>query len=177
MLKEQLFYQPKAETYMKLIILFGRSGQPQHARNLFNMMVEEGLEPTASRRAGGAIGLGGPSMPRQFAILEYCSKASKDPTNESKSYEKKKKGTWAWARSSFVKYNDIVERYGENVGDLFGLKTCIHLEIRCSLPTLRVIFLIVLKAEVASEEDLFFAHKVYEYIPLRTSCTGVFNYC
>ncbi|PWA92613.1 Pentatricopeptide repeat-containing protein [Artemisia annua] len=41
------FYQPKAGTYMKLIVLLGRSGQPQHARNLFNMMIEEGLEPTA----------------------------------------------------------------------------------------------------------------------------------
>lgn len=47
MLKEQPFYQPKAGTYMKLIVLLGRSGQPQHARNLFNMMIEEGLEPTA----------------------------------------------------------------------------------------------------------------------------------
>ncbi|PWA55888.1 Pentatricopeptide repeat-containing protein [Artemisia annua] len=41
------FYQPKAGTYMKLIVLLGRSGQPQHARNLFNMMIGEGLEPTA----------------------------------------------------------------------------------------------------------------------------------
>ncbi|GKA30269.1 pentatricopeptide repeat-containing protein [Tanacetum coccineum] len=47
MLKEQPFYLPKAGTYMKLIVLLGRSGQPQHARNLFNMMIEEGLEPTA----------------------------------------------------------------------------------------------------------------------------------
>lgn len=47
MLKEQPFYQPKAGTYMKLIVLLGRSGQPQQARNLFNSMIEEGLEPTA----------------------------------------------------------------------------------------------------------------------------------
>ncbi|XP_071706796.1 pentatricopeptide repeat-containing protein At3g06430, chloroplastic-like [Rutidosis leptorrhynchoides] len=47
MLKEQRFYQPKAGTYMKLIVLLGRSGQPQQARNLFNSMIEEGLEPTA----------------------------------------------------------------------------------------------------------------------------------
>nr|GEY54872.1 pentatricopeptide repeat-containing protein [Tanacetum cinerariifolium] len=56
MLKEQTFYQPKAETYMKLIILLGRSGQPQHAWNLFNMMVEDGLEPTASRKGGSKLG-------------------------------------------------------------------------------------------------------------------------
>ncbi|KAI3825492.1 hypothetical protein L1987_06982 [Smallanthus sonchifolius] len=47
MLKEQPFYQPKEGTYMKLIVLVGRCGQPQHARNLFNSMIEEGLEPTA----------------------------------------------------------------------------------------------------------------------------------
>ncbi|PWA45367.1 Pentatricopeptide repeat-containing protein [Artemisia annua] len=48
MLKEQQpFYQPNAGTYMKLIVLLGRSGQPQHVRNLFSMMIEEGPEPTA----------------------------------------------------------------------------------------------------------------------------------
>ncbi|KAD5507940.1 hypothetical protein E3N88_15643 [Mikania micrantha] len=47
MLKEQPFYQPKEGTYMKLIVLVGRCGQPQHARNLFNSMIDEGLEPTA----------------------------------------------------------------------------------------------------------------------------------
>ncbi|KVH24770.1 pentatricopeptide repeat-containing protein At3g06430, chloroplastic [Cynara cardunculus var. scolymus] len=47
MLKEQPFYQPKEGTYMKLIVLLGRSGQPQHARKVFNTMIEEGLEPTA----------------------------------------------------------------------------------------------------------------------------------
>ncbi|KAJ0540271.1 putative tetratricopeptide-like helical domain superfamily [Helianthus annuus] len=47
MLKEQPFYQPKEGSYMKLIVLVGRCGQPQHARNLFNSMIEEGLEPTA----------------------------------------------------------------------------------------------------------------------------------
>ncbi|PWA68445.1 Pentatricopeptide repeat-containing protein [Artemisia annua] len=47
MLKEQPFYQPKAGTYMKLIVQLRRSGQPQHAQNLFSMMIEEGLEPIA----------------------------------------------------------------------------------------------------------------------------------
>ncbi|KAI7755421.1 hypothetical protein M8C21_027728, partial [Ambrosia artemisiifolia] len=47
MLKEQPFYQPKEGSYMKLIVLVGRCGQPQHARNLFNSMIEDGLEPTA----------------------------------------------------------------------------------------------------------------------------------
>ncbi|CAH1453243.1 unnamed protein product [Lactuca virosa] len=46
MLKEQPFYQPKQGTYMKLIVLLGKSGQPQHAQNLFNTMIQEGLDPT-----------------------------------------------------------------------------------------------------------------------------------
>lgn len=47
MLKEQPFYQPKEGTYMKLLVLLGKSGQPEHARRLFDEMVEEGLEPTS----------------------------------------------------------------------------------------------------------------------------------
>ncbi|KAI8566737.1 hypothetical protein RHMOL_Rhmol02G0065200 [Rhododendron molle] len=46
MLKEQPFYQPKEGTYMKLIVLLGKSRQPQHAHQLFDTMVEEGREPT-----------------------------------------------------------------------------------------------------------------------------------
>lgn len=47
MLREQSFYQPKEGTYMKLLVLLGKSGQPQRARQLFDTMIEEGLEPTS----------------------------------------------------------------------------------------------------------------------------------
>lgn len=47
MLKEQPFYRPKEGTYMKLLVLLGRCGQPQLAHQLFDTMIEEGLEPTA----------------------------------------------------------------------------------------------------------------------------------
>ncbi|EEF43179.1 pentatricopeptide repeat-containing protein At3g06430, chloroplastic [Ricinus communis] len=47
MLKEQPFYHPKEGTYMKLLVLLGRTGQPQRAHQLFDEMVEEGIEPTA----------------------------------------------------------------------------------------------------------------------------------
>ncbi|GMH30917.1 hypothetical protein Nepgr_032760 [Nepenthes gracilis] len=47
MLKEQPFYQPREGTYMKLIVLLGKSGQPQRAHQLFDTMVEEGIEPTS----------------------------------------------------------------------------------------------------------------------------------
>lgn len=46
MLREQPFYQPREGTYMKLIVLLGRSGQPQRAQQIFETMIEEGLEPT-----------------------------------------------------------------------------------------------------------------------------------
>ena len=46
MLREQPFYQPKEGTYMKLLVLLGKSGQPLRAQQLFDTMVEEGCEPT-----------------------------------------------------------------------------------------------------------------------------------
>ncbi|XP_043724450.1 pentatricopeptide repeat-containing protein At3g06430, chloroplastic [Telopea speciosissima] len=46
MLKEQPFYQPKEGTYMKLLVLLSKSGQPHRACQLFETMVEEGCEPT-----------------------------------------------------------------------------------------------------------------------------------
>ncbi|XP_027331743.1 pentatricopeptide repeat-containing protein At3g06430, chloroplastic-like isoform X1 [Abrus precatorius] len=46
MLREQTFYQPKEGTYMKLIVLLGKSGQPHRAHQLFTTMIEEGLDPT-----------------------------------------------------------------------------------------------------------------------------------
>ncbi|PHT33145.1 Pentatricopeptide repeat-containing protein, chloroplastic [Capsicum baccatum] len=46
MLKEQPFYQSKESTYMKLLVLLGRCGQPGKAQQLFDAMIAEGLEPT-----------------------------------------------------------------------------------------------------------------------------------
>ncbi|KAF3610218.1 hypothetical protein DY000_02051311 [Brassica cretica] len=47
MLREQPFYQPKEGTYMKLLVLLGKSRQPHRAQKVFDEMLEEGLEPTA----------------------------------------------------------------------------------------------------------------------------------
>lgn len=47
MLKAQPFYQPKEGTYMKLLVLLGRCGQPGQACQLFDEMLEEGIEPTS----------------------------------------------------------------------------------------------------------------------------------
>lgn len=46
MLKEQPFYSPKEGTYMKLLVLLGRSGQAIQAQKLFDAMEEEGCKPT-----------------------------------------------------------------------------------------------------------------------------------
>ena len=46
MLKEQPFYHPKEGTYMKLIVLLGRSGQAAQARQLFDEMLQQGCQPT-----------------------------------------------------------------------------------------------------------------------------------
>ncbi|XP_042407913.1 pentatricopeptide repeat-containing protein At3g06430, chloroplastic-like [Zingiber officinale] len=45
MLKEQPFYSPKEGTYMKLLILLGKSGQAIRAHELFDDMTEEGCQP------------------------------------------------------------------------------------------------------------------------------------
>ncbi|KAB1213764.1 hypothetical protein CJ030_MR5G021896 [Morella rubra] len=47
MLREQPFYQPKEGTYMKLLVLLGKSRQPHRARQLFEAMIEEGCDPTS----------------------------------------------------------------------------------------------------------------------------------
>ncbi|XP_010672616.2 pentatricopeptide repeat-containing protein At3g06430, chloroplastic [Beta vulgaris subsp. vulgaris] len=47
MLRKQSFYHPKEGTYMKLLVLLGKSGQPRRAHELFDTMIEEGLEPTS----------------------------------------------------------------------------------------------------------------------------------
>uniref|UniRef100_A0A3B6HT22 Pentacotripeptide-repeat region of PRORP domain-containing protein n=2 Tax=Triticum aestivum TaxID=4565 RepID=A0A3B6HT22_WHEAT len=46
MLKEQTFYYPKEGTYMKLLLLLGRSGQPSLAQDLFTEMQQQGCQPT-----------------------------------------------------------------------------------------------------------------------------------
>ncbi|KAK9136567.1 hypothetical protein Sjap_007161 [Stephania japonica] len=48
MLKEQPFYHPKEGTYMKLLVLLGRCGQPDRAHKLFDEMVEECCDPTSA---------------------------------------------------------------------------------------------------------------------------------
>ena len=47
MLREQPFCEPKEGTYMKLLVLLGRSGQPTRASQLFDAMIEEGCKPTS----------------------------------------------------------------------------------------------------------------------------------
>lgn len=47
MLKKQPFYQPNEGTYMRLLDLLGSCGQPGQAQQLFDSMIEEGMEPTS----------------------------------------------------------------------------------------------------------------------------------
>ncbi|CAN1802062.1 Pentatricopeptide repeat-containing protein At3g06430, chloroplastic [Linum perenne] len=46
MLKQQPFYQPREGTYMKLLVLLGKSGQPELAHQLFDEMLQQGIPPT-----------------------------------------------------------------------------------------------------------------------------------
>ncbi|CAL1412828.1 unnamed protein product [Linum trigynum] len=46
MLKQHPFYQPKEGTYMKLLVLLGKSLQPALAHQLFDEMLQQGIPPT-----------------------------------------------------------------------------------------------------------------------------------
>ncbi|XP_020234979.1 pentatricopeptide repeat-containing protein At3g06430, chloroplastic [Cajanus cajan] len=46
MLRDQPYYQPREDTYMKLIVLLGKSGQPHRAHQLFKSIHEDGCEST-----------------------------------------------------------------------------------------------------------------------------------
>ncbi|KAH1232502.1 hypothetical protein GLYMA_09G082100v4 [Glycine max] len=46
MLREQPYYQPREDTYMKLIVLLGKSSQPLRAHELFNSIHEDGCGST-----------------------------------------------------------------------------------------------------------------------------------
>ncbi|MED6211217.1 hypothetical protein PIB30_071592 [Stylosanthes scabra] len=46
MLREQPYYEPKEVTYVRLIVLLGKSGQPHRAHHLFDTIKEDGCETT-----------------------------------------------------------------------------------------------------------------------------------
>ncbi|XP_014498641.1 pentatricopeptide repeat-containing protein At3g06430, chloroplastic-like [Vigna radiata var. radiata] len=46
MLRGQPYYQPREDTYMRLIVLLGKSGQPHCANELFSSIHEDGCEST-----------------------------------------------------------------------------------------------------------------------------------
>ncbi|XP_061361215.1 pentatricopeptide repeat-containing protein At3g06430, chloroplastic-like [Gastrolobium bilobum] len=46
MLREQPYYEPREQTYMKLVVLLGKCGQPHRAHQLFDTIKEDGCEST-----------------------------------------------------------------------------------------------------------------------------------
>lgn len=71
MLREQSWYEPKINTYKKLLVLLGRCRQPEHACSLFQMMKEEGCEINAEIYTAliSAHSRSG-DLDKAFAILE-----------------------------------------------------------------------------------------------------------
>lgn len=71
MLREQSWYEPKLNTYKKLLVLLGRCRQPEHACSLFQMMKEEGCEINAEIYTAliSAHSKSG-DLDKAFAILE-----------------------------------------------------------------------------------------------------------
>ncbi|XP_010933827.2 pentatricopeptide repeat-containing protein At3g53170 [Elaeis guineensis] len=46
LLRKQHWYEPKSQTYAKLLTMLGKCKQPEHATLLFSVMLSEGLRPT-----------------------------------------------------------------------------------------------------------------------------------
>ncbi|KAJ8511202.1 hypothetical protein OPV22_001636 [Ensete ventricosum] len=46
LLRRQHWYQPKPQTYARLLTMLGKCRQPDHATSLFRVMLSEGLKPT-----------------------------------------------------------------------------------------------------------------------------------
>lgn len=46
LLRKQHWYEPKSQTYAKLLTMLGKCKQPEHATLLFRVMLSEGLRPT-----------------------------------------------------------------------------------------------------------------------------------
>ncbi|KAK1257426.1 Pentatricopeptide repeat-containing protein [Acorus gramineus] len=61
LLRKQHWYQPRCQTYTKLLILLGKHKQPAHASSLFRTMLSDGLVPTIDVYTSlvGAYGLSG----------------------------------------------------------------------------------------------------------------------
>ncbi|KAK7371850.1 hypothetical protein VNO80_05216 [Phaseolus coccineus] len=46
LLRKQNWYEPRCQTYAKLLMMFGKCKQPEEASHLFEIMFSEGLKPT-----------------------------------------------------------------------------------------------------------------------------------
>ncbi|WOL00093.1 hypothetical protein Cni_G08806 [Canna indica] len=46
LVRRQHWYQPRPQTYARLLMMLGKCGQPDHATSLFRVMLSEGLKPT-----------------------------------------------------------------------------------------------------------------------------------
>nr|UPT49848.1 pentatricopeptide repeat protein AaPPR453 [Agave angustifolia] len=71
LLRKQRWYQPKSQTYAKLVTMLGKCEQTEHARLLFQIMLSEGLKPTLDVYTSlvGAYGHGG-FLNRALGIID-----------------------------------------------------------------------------------------------------------
>ncbi|KAK7304053.1 hypothetical protein RJT34_15061 [Clitoria ternatea] len=70
MLREQPYYQPREDTYMKLIVLLGKFGQPHRAHQLFNSINEDGCESTELYTALIAVYCQNNLVDEAFSVLD-----------------------------------------------------------------------------------------------------------
>ncbi|ONK79506.1 uncharacterized protein A4U43_C01F7050 [Asparagus officinalis] len=71
LLRRQRWYEPKSQTYARLLTMLGKVRQIEHARSLFQIMLSEGLKPTLDVYTSlvGAYGYGG-FLDRALSIID-----------------------------------------------------------------------------------------------------------
>ncbi|XP_047339036.1 pentatricopeptide repeat-containing protein At3g53170 [Impatiens glandulifera] len=77
LLRKQLWYEPRCQTYTKLLIMLGKCNQPKQVGLLFEIMRSDGIQPTIDVYTAliGAYGLNG-FLDEAFFILDEMKSAA-----------------------------------------------------------------------------------------------------
>ncbi|XP_042504002.1 pentatricopeptide repeat-containing protein At3g53170 [Macadamia integrifolia] len=130
LLRKQHWYQPRCQTYTKLLMMLAKCGQPKQASFLFEVMLSEGLKPTVDVYTSlvNAYGLSGlfdeafhtvddmksvsdcrPDVVTYSTLINCCTKFHRfdliDPLLTEMSY--------SGIQCSTVTYNTIINGYGK----------------------------------------------------------------
>ncbi|PKA46526.1 Pentatricopeptide repeat-containing protein [Apostasia shenzhenica] len=130
LLRKQLWYRPKGQTFARLLTMLGKCNQPEHAASLFNTMHSEGFKPTLDVYTSllGAFGRSGllkeafytihemktisdcrPDAYTYTILIGCCSKLKRFDLIPSLLTEM----SYLGIHSTVVTYNTIIDGYGK----------------------------------------------------------------